>query len=153
MVFLDLCSATYPISYVTLALHGFKLPPGTSRHLVYARWNLSTWKATYCMSPSSTGLMEPPALCGGMPEPMNPKDMTSINGKGRFLTAGQTLVFSGTPGWLILSAPWDASLKLALLHDAARLSSTIQATFEHFMTVLETKIPLKYHRQNKGCSH
>jgi hypothetical protein len=63
-------------------------------------------KATYYRSPSSTGPLERPALCGGMPEllapnpqifwkhqppplrgmpePLAPKEVTSINGKVGF---------------------------------------------------------------------
>jgi hypothetical protein len=36
-----------------------------------------------------------------------PREVTSINSKGRFLTTGEplsTVVFSASPGWLILSA-------------------------------------------------
>jgi hypothetical protein len=65
-------------------------------------------KATYCRSISTTGLLEPLAPCGGMSDPLAPREMTSINSKGRFLTISvplPPLVFSASLGWLILSTP------------------------------------------------
>jgi hypothetical protein len=53
-------------------------------------------------------MLGPLAPCGGMPELLTPKEVTSINSKGRFLTTGKSLppvVFSASLGWLILSAP------------------------------------------------
>jgi hypothetical protein len=91
------------------------LSPGTSRHLVFARRSLPNLKATYCRSPSSTGLLEPLAPCGGMPELLAPREVTSIGSKCRFLTTGEYLppvVFSASPGWLILSAPRGGMLEL-----------------------------------------
>jgi hypothetical protein len=36
-------------------------------------------------------MLEPLAACGGMPELLTPKEVTSINSKGRFLTTGEPL--------------------------------------------------------------
>jgi hypothetical protein len=53
-------------------------------------------------------MLELLAACGGKPELLAPTEGTSIDGKGRVLTTDESLpplVFSATPGWLMLSAP------------------------------------------------
>jgi hypothetical protein len=50
----------------------------------------------------SSGMLKPLAPCVGMPESLTPREVTSIIGKVRFLTTGESL----TPDWLILSVPW-----------------------------------------------
>jgi hypothetical protein len=47
-----------------------------------------------------------------------PKEVTSIENEGRFLTTGVSLPpfgFSASPGWLILSAAWGGVSKLLAL--------------------------------------
>jgi hypothetical protein len=58
---------------VTLVL----MSAGTSSSLL---WNGKT------IGFQSTGLLEPPTACGGMSEPLSPKEMTSKESAGRFLT-------------------------------------------------------------------
>jgi hypothetical protein len=52
-------------------------------------------------------LVEKPVSLGGMPETLAPREVSSFDGKCRFLTTGESLppvVLSATSGWMILSA-------------------------------------------------
>jgi hypothetical protein len=67
-------------------------------------WLAPTLKARYCRSASSTFLLEPLAPCGGMPELLAPKEVSSMNSKVRFLITGEPLprCLLSFLGWFIL---------------------------------------------------
>jgi hypothetical protein len=81
----------------------------------------------------STDLLELPAPCSGMSELLAPKEVTSVEFEGRFLTIGESLppvVFSASPGWLILPAHCGgmpeplASRELISVNDKGRSLTT-----------------------------
>jgi hypothetical protein len=63
------------------------------------------WFGWYCQFPGWQ--LASPAPCGGMSEPLAPKEVTCVEIVGRFLTSSESLflyIFPISLGWLILSS-------------------------------------------------
>jgi hypothetical protein len=83
--------------------------PGLADTVSSLRW------FTGATDSQSTSMLEILAPCGSMPEPLAPREVTCVKGKGRFLITGKHLhpvISSTSSGWLIMSAPQDGVLEL-----------------------------------------